>query len=93
MRNERAETIFRRDVPARQRGGADAVGGADVLAEGRVDLAEAGPLRPLLLPTVQHQLMEVGGAAHRSRQPEAVLDGFDHLREHASYSVVNTRRL
>ena len=44
-----------------------------------MDLAEAGPLRPLLLPAVQHQLVEVGGAVDRSRQSEAVLDGLDHL--------------
>lgn len=66
-------------VPARQRGGADAVGGADALAQSRVDLAEAGSLRPLLLPAVQHQLMEVWRAVNWSRQPETILDGLDHL--------------
>lgn len=67
--------------PACQCGGTDAVRGADALAEGRVDLAEGGPLRPLLLPAVQHQLMEVLRAVNRSRQPETVLDGLDHLQE------------
>lgn len=67
-------------APACQRGGADAVWGADALAEGRVDLAEGGSLRPLLLPAVEHQLMEVRGAVHRSREPEAIFNGLDHLR-------------
>lgn len=67
-------------APARQRGGADAVRGADALAEGRVDLAEGGSLRPLLLPAVEHQLMEVWRAVHRSREPEAIFNGLDHLR-------------
>lgn len=68
-------------VPARQRGGTDAVGGADALAQSRVDLAEAGSLRPLLLPAVQHQLMEVLRAVNGSREPEAVLNGLDHLQD------------
>lgn len=68
-------------VPARQRGGTDAVGGADALAQSRVDLAEAGSLRPLLLPAVQHQLMEMRGAVDWSREPETILDGLDHLHE------------
>lgn len=72
---------FTQSVPARQRGGTDAVGGADALAQSRVDLAEAGSLRPLLLPAVQHQLMEMRGAVDWSREPETILDGLDHLRE------------
>ena len=66
-------------LPACQRGGADAIGGSNALAEGRVDLAEAGPLRPLLLPTVQHQLVEMWGAVNGSGQPETVLNGLYHL--------------
>lgn len=46
-----------------------------------MDLAESGPLRPLLLPAVQHQLMEMWGAVNRSREPETVLDGLDHLQD------------
>lgn len=46
-----------------------------------MDLAEGGPLCPLLLPAVQHQLMEVWRAVNGSRQPEAVLDGLDHLQD------------
>lgn len=46
-----------------------------------MDLAEGGPLCPLLLPTVQHQLMEMWRAVHWSRQPETVLDGLDHLQD------------
>ncbi len=46
-----------------------------------MDLAEGGPLRPLLLPAVQHQLMEMWGAVNRSWQPETVLDGLDHLQD------------
>lgn len=44
-----------------------------------MDLAEAGPLCPLLLPTVQHQLMEMWRAVNRSWQPETVLNGLYHL--------------
>lgn len=44
-----------------------------------MDLAECGPLCPLLLPAVQHQLMEMLRAVNRSRQPETVLDSLDHL--------------
>lgn len=67
-------------APARQRGGADAVRGADALAQGRVDLAEGGSLRPLLLPAVQHQLMEVRRAVDRGREPETIFNGLDYLR-------------
>lgn len=45
-----------------------------------MDLAEGGSLRPLLLPAVQHQLMEVWRAVDRSREPEAIFNGLDHLR-------------
>lgn len=72
-------TALSRSVPARQRGWADGVGRADALAEGAVDLAEARPLTAFLLPAVQHQLVQRRRAVHWSRQPKAVLDGFDHL--------------
>ena len=44
-----------------------------------MDLAEGGSLGPLLLPTVQHQLVEVGWTVHRGGQAEAILYRFDHL--------------
>lgn len=46
-----------------------------------MNLAEGGPLGPLLLPAVQHQLVEMWSAVNRSRQPETVLDGLDHLQD------------
>lgn len=45
-----------------------------------MDLSEARPLRPLLLPAVQHQLVQRRGTVQRSWQPETVLDCFDHLQ-------------
>lgn len=46
-----------------------------------MDLAEGGPLCPLLLPAVQHQLMEMRWTVDRSRQPETILNGLDHLQD------------
>lgn len=46
-----------------------------------MDLAEGGPLCPLLLPAVQHQLMEMWRAVNWSREPETILNGLDHLQD------------
>ena len=52
---------------------------ADELVERLDDGGEAGPVRALLLPRVQHQLVDGLGAVHGRRQPEALLDRLDHL--------------
>lgn len=74
------QSALHRTVPACQRGGTDAIRGADALAQGWVDLAEGGPLCPLLLPAVQHQLMEMWWTVDWSRQPETIFNGLDHLQ-------------
>lgn len=66
-------------VPAAQAGGADVVGAPDALAESAVDVCEARSLCPLLLPAVQHELVQRRGAVDGRRQPEAVLDRFNDL--------------
>lgn len=75
------EPILYQTAPACQCGGTNAIGGANALAQGWVDLAEGGPLCPLLLPAVQHQLMEMWRAVNWSREPETILNGLDHLQD------------
>lgn len=56
-----------------------------------MDLSETRPLRPLLLPAVQHQLVQRRGTVQRSWQPETVLDRFDHLQHtHNEHNLMNT---
>lgn len=47
--------------------------------EGLHDGQEHRPVRPLLLPTVQHQLVYGLRAVHRRRQPVTLLDRLDHV--------------
>ena len=67
-------------VPACQCGGADGVGRADALADGAVDLAEAGSLAALLLPAVQHELVQGSRAVHGRGQAVVLLHCVHHLR-------------
>lgn len=79
-------------TPARQRGGTNSIRGANTLAEGWVDLAEAGPLRPLFLPTIQHQLMEMWRTVDWRWQPETVLDGLYHLHRETGNQLESVRK-
>lgn len=58
----------------------EAAGVADELVQEAEDVVEARPPAALLLPAVNHQLMQSHGAAHRRRQPVPLLYGQDHLR-------------
>lgn len=65
-----------RDVVA---GGLEGSGIADHLVQHADDVGELGPGVTVLLPTVQHELVEHQGTVHRSRQPEVLFYGIDHL--------------
>lgn len=51
----------------------------DHLVEGANHLGEAGPRIPVFLPTVQHELMQGGGAVWGRGQPVVLFNGVDHL--------------
>lgn len=51
----------------------------DHLVEGADHLGEAGPCIPVLLPTVQHELVQGCGAVWGRRQPIVLFNGIDHL--------------
>ena len=63
---------------------------ADQLVQGTDEVGEAGPRRPVLLPAVQHQLVQVGGAVGRGGQPVVLLDGVDHLRGRGVVTVTDS---
>ena len=52
----------------------------DHLVQGVDDLCKTGPAIAILLPTVQHELVEGGGAVWRRRQPVVLFNGIDHLQ-------------
>lgn len=54
---------------------------SDQLVEGADEVGEARPCRAVLLPAVQHELVQVGGAVWRRGQPVVLLDSIDHLRK------------
>lgn len=51
----------------------------DHLVEGADHLGETGPRVPVFLPTVQHELMQGGGAVWGRGQPVVLFNGVDHL--------------
>lgn len=53
----------------------------DHLVQGADNVGEAGSHVPVLLPTVQHQLVQSTGAVHRGRQTVVLFDGVNHLAE------------
>lgn len=57
----------------------EAVGVSDELVQDADDLGEAGPLAALLLPAVQHELVQGCGAAHRGGQAVAFLHRINDL--------------
>lgn len=59
--------------------GFEAGGVADHLVQGADDVGEAGSYVTVLLPTVQHQLVQGTGAVHRRRQAVVLLNGINHL--------------
>lgn len=58
----------------------EAAGVADELVQEAEDVVEARPPAALLLPAVNHQLVQSHGAAHGRRQPVTLLYGQDHLQ-------------
>ena len=55
-------------------------GVTDHLVQHADQVGELGPGVAVLLPAVQHELMEHQGAVHGRGQPEVLLDGVDDLR-------------
>lgn len=51
----------------------------DHLVQGVDDLGKAGPAIAVLLPTVQHELVQGSWAVHRRGQSVVLLDGIDDL--------------
>lgn len=79
--------------PGGQRGrGLQRVGVADHLVQVVDDLAELGPVVALLLPAVQHELVQHAGAVHGGGQPVVLLDGGDDLQGATESSVRPRRR-
>ena len=81
---EAGEPVVHRAEPGQVRGvGGEGVGGlaggdlaeglgaADQLVQGLDDAGEGGAVGPLLLPAVQHQLVDGLGTVHGGRQPKA----------------------
>lgn len=52
----------------------------DHLVEGANHLGEARPCIPVLLPTVQHELVQGGGAVWGWGQPVVLFNGIDYLK-------------
>lgn len=77
-----------RHTPRRQWGhGLERVGITDHLVQVVDDLAELGPVVAVLLPAVQHELMQRAGTVHGWRQPVVLLNGIDDLRGDAQIST------
>lgn len=57
----------------------EAGGITDHLVQGTDNVAEARSYVTVLLPTVQHQLVQSTGAVHRWGQTVVLLDGVNHL--------------
>lgn len=51
----------------------------DHLVQGVDDLCKTGPAIAVLLPTVQHELVQGSWAVHRRGQPVVLLNGIDDL--------------
>ena len=67
-------------VPGRERShGFEAVGVADHLVQRVDDLAKLGPVISVLLPAVQHELVQRARAVHGRWQPVVLLYGVDYL--------------
>lgn len=58
----------------------EAAGVADQLVQEAEDVVEVRPPAALLLPAVNHQLVQSHGAAHGCRQPVSLLYRQDHLQ-------------
>lgn len=59
----------------------EAGGVTDHLVQSADDVGEAGAYIAVLLPTVQHQLVQGTGAVHRRRQTVVLFNGINHLGE------------
>lgn len=71
--------------------GQQTAGVADEFVQEGDHVGELGPMASLLLPAVQHELVQGHGAAHGCGQPVALLDGQDHLQG-AEWSSVSLNR-
>lgn len=77
-----------RHAPRRQWGhGLQGVGVTDHLVQVVDDLAEFGPVVAVLLPAVQHELVQCAGTVHGWGQPVVLLNGIDDLRGDAQMSM------
>lgn len=77
-----------RNAPRRQWGhGLQRVGITDHLVQVVDDLAELGPVVAVLLPAVQHELVECAGTVHGWGQPVVLLNSIDYLRGDAQIST------
>lgn len=82
-----------RHSPRRQRShGLQGVGVADHLVEVVYDLAELGPIVAVLLPAVQHQLVQRTGTVHWRGEPVVLLYGVDDLQGETQISKEALRR-
>ena len=59
----------------------------DHLVQGVDDLCKTGPAIAILLPTVQHELVQGSWAVHRRRQPVILLNGIDDLYRYKRIAV------
>ena len=59
----------------------------DHLVQGVDDLCETGPAIAVLLPTVQHELVQGSWAVHRRGQPVVLLNGVDDLYQDKRITV------
>lgn len=59
----------------------EAGGVTDHLVQGADDVGEAGSYVAVLLPTVEHQLVQGTGAVHGRGQAVVLFDGVNHLGE------------
>lgn len=64
---------------------------SDQLVEGADEVAETRPRRAVLLPAVQHELVQVGGAVWRRGQPVVLLYSINHLRKRSDEVTLQFR--
>lgn len=64
---------------------------SDQLVEGADEVGEARPCRAVLLPAVQHELVQVGGAVWGRGQPVVLLYSINHLRKRSDEVILQFR--
>lgn len=63
----------------------------DHLVQGVDDLCKSGPAIAILLPTVQHELVEGGGAVWGRGQPVVLFNSIDHLQRQGGLGEAGLR--